>query len=244
MSSTAQRFSNIEQRVTGLETRQFSITPTPLIYAAVGQIVVFGCLITPGASDADWVIRMEGQATGDEEHHNPDAEASPVKYWQYPNLASIKDGAFAALDADYTLEPPPPEGLARYDIAYVYVGPAGAGLNVAAGTPSSAIKDDYDLNGVVTTPYDPGTDAALPIGALPIARIYVEAVLGGVAAAQIADLRDFESRLKGSPLVWSDLTPSQKDELIDPAVAAATAAVLADNEEFKRTMRTFHWLGI
>lgn len=244
MASSTEQFAEVNRRLTGVETRQFSITPTPLIYAAVGQVVMFGCLVTPGASDTDWIVSLEGQATGDEDHHNPDVEASPAYYWQYPSLASLKTGAFVAQDFSHELDAPPPADLARYDIAYIYIGPGGSGFFVAAGTPSEAVKTDYDTNGLVTTAYDSLTDAAIPVGAMPVARIYVEAALGGVAAGQIADLRDFNGRLRGAALTWNDLTTSQKNELIDPAADAATTAVLADNKAFKAQMRTMYWLGI
>ena len=242
--STAQQIADINLRLNGLQTKLFSTQPSPLLYAAVGQVAVFGCLVTEGDSAGDLVLRMEGQAAGDEDHFNPDVADPPVRFFQYPSIASLKDGAFAALDVDIALEAAPPEGLARYDIVYVYVGPAGAGVGVATGTPSTDIKDDFTDNGLVTTLYDVLTDAALPIGAMAIARVYVDVDSGGVSNNEIADIRDFNGRLRGAPLTWNDLTSEQKLALIDPAVAAATAAVLADNARFKRSLRTQFWLGV
>jgi hypothetical protein len=115
---------------------------------------------------------------------------------------------------------------------------------VATGTPSSGTKTAFDTDGLKTTAYDDSTDAALPVGSIPVARIYVEDDEAGIINARIADIRNFEGRLQGSPIVWADLTEGQKDELIDPAIAGATAAVLADNEEFKQQQRVLFWLGI
>ncbi len=241
--STAQQIADINLRLNGLQTKLFSTQPSPLLYAAVGQVAVFGCLVTEGDSASDLVLRMEGLATGDEDHHNPDVADPPIRFFQYPSIASLKDGAFAALDADIELVSAPPAGLARYDIVYVFVGPAGAGIGVSTGTPSTTVKDDFDADGLIVTPYDAITDAALPVGAMPVARVYVDVDNAGVSNAHIADLRDFNGRLRGAPLTWDDLTPTQKSELIAPAAEAATAAVLADNEEFKRTQRTLYWLG-
>ena len=190
------------------------------------------------------MYQWEGQAAGDEAHLNPDIEADPLFPFQQGNIASCKAAAFFSGDLEADVSLPPTTGAARYDVAYIAVGPTGPVFGVVDGAPSSGVRDDFIASGLRTTPYDSGTDAALPAGALPVARIYVEDDVTGIPDARIADLRDFESRLKGSPLIWDDLTPSEKNELIDPAVDAATIAVLADNESFKKEIRTLFWLGI
>ena len=197
MSGTSEQLTAIRQRVQGLQTRLLGIQPTSVIYAAAGAYVQFGCLVTEGASASDMDIALKGLVTGDEDHHNPDVETTPTRNWQYPNTASLFDGAFLSVDTTVTVDDPPAAGLARYDIVYIYVGPTGSGVGIATGTPSSATKSDYDGNGLRTEQYNEASDPALPVGSLPVARIYVEDVFAGVADAQIADIRIFTGRLKG-----------------------------------------------
>jgi len=244
MASTAEIVAVLERRITGLQNLISGRQPTPLIYSVVGEVVVYGCKVTEGESAEDYEIALEGQATGDEERFNPDYSPIPLYPFEQANIASCKAAAFYSDDLTATVELPPATGLARYDIAYIAVGPTGPVFGVISGTPSEDVKADFDLNGLLVTPYDNVTDAALPVGALPVARIYVEDDVEGIPNERIADLRNFDGRLRGAPLLWSDLTTEQKNALINPAAATATAAVLADNAAFKRRMRIRQLLDI
>lgn len=244
MANLSEQLATINNRIDGLQNFISGQKVTPLVYSTLGQAVVYGCKVTQGSDAADYEITLEGEASGDSDHLNPDLSASPLYPFQQANIASCKAAAFYSGDLTTIVELPPTTGSGRYDIAYIAVGPTGPVFSTVTGSPGSAVKTDFDTNGLRLTPYDSGTDAALPVGALPVARIYVEDDVTGIPNSRIADIRDFEGRLRGEPLTWEDLTPSEKDELIDPAAAAATAVVLADNETFKQEMRTLFWLGI
>ena len=244
MANSTEQLAALNSRITGLQSRLIGLSPHPIIYAATGATVFYGCKVTQGASASDMTIALESEAAGDTDHLNPDLDPAPVYPFQFGNIACLSSGAFYSGDLTAEVAAVPGTGLGRYDIAYIFVGPTGPGFAVATGTPSSGTKTAFDTDGLKTTAYDDSTDPALPVGSIPVARIYVEDDEAGIINARIADIRNFEGRLQGSPLLWSDMTEGQKDELIDPAIAGATAAVLADNEQFKRAMRTMYWLGI
>ena len=243
MANLTEQLSDLNRRVNGVQSRLTGLSPDPNLLAATGERISYGCKVTQGSSATDMIVALAGQASGDTANLNPDLNASPAYPFEYANIAFTKSGGFFSGDLEATVAAAPGAGLGRYDIAYIFNGPAGPGFAIATGTPSTAIKTAFDSTGLVTTLYDPGTDAALPVGAMPVARIYVESVYTGIADARIADIRDFNGTLRGAALTWADLTPTQKQELIDPAAADATTAVLADNEAFKRTQRTLFWLG-
>jgi hypothetical protein len=248
MANTTEQLALLTRRIDGLQSAITGLRPHPGILAAVGPVIHWGCKVTDGGDDDDLVLALEALATGDDANHNPLydplAPFPPPYAALYGNIATTIGGAFYAPDLAATMDAAPGTGLGRYDIAYIAAGPTGPVFGVVTGTPSTGVKEDYDLNGLKTTPYDSVYDAALPVGAMPVARIYIQGDETGIGNARIADLRNFEGRLKGDPFSWDDMTQEQKDEIIDPAVADATAAVLADNEAFKRTMRTMYWLGI
>jgi hypothetical protein len=244
MANLTEQLNDLFRRVNGVQSRLTGLSPDPNLFAATGERISYGCKVTQGASAADRTVTLEGQASGDTGHLNPDL-ADPVVYpFEFANIAFTKSGGFFFGDIDADVEAPPGVGLGRYDIAYIFNGPAGPGFDIATGTPSAGIKTSYDTDGLRTTLYDPSTDVAIPVGAFPVARIYSESIFSGVANAQIADIRDFDGTLRGAALTWDDLTSGQKDELIDPAAAAATLIVQAENEEFKQEQRVLFWLGI
>lgn len=191
MSTVSEQLQAIRNDQQSLRTRIIALTPSDILYSALGEYVVFGCKVTEGDDDGDMVVALEGQAAGDEAMHNPDVSATPTRGFEYPNRASLKDGAFTSPDMIATVEDPPGTGLGRYDVAYIYVGPNGAGFAIATGTPSEDVKTAFDTYGLDadaylhTASYDPD----LPIGALPVARIYVEDDVVGIANARIADIR-------------------------------------------------------
>jgi len=195
MTSTSEQFADLRQRLESVRSRLTSVAASPLVFAHMGPHVTYGCKVT--ASGADMTIALEGEATGDPDHLNPDVSADPVRPYEFGNIASLKDGAFTSIDLSATVEDAPATGLGRIDIAYIYVGPNGAGLAVATGTPAEQVKTDYDNDGLSTALYGIAGDPTIPVGALPVARIYVEDVfvdsngVVGVSNAQIADIRSF-----------------------------------------------------
>lgn len=244
MANLTEQLNDLFRRVNGLQSRLTGLSPDPNLFAATGERVSYGCKVTQGSSGSDRTVTLEGQAAGDSDHLNPNIVDPPTYPFEYANIAFTKSGGFFFGNIDADVAAPPGVGLGRYDIAYIFNGPSGPGFAIATGTPAIGIKTDYDLNGLDDGFYDALTDVAIPVGAFPVARIYCESIFSGVANAQIADIRDFDGTLRGAPLTWDDLTELQKDELIDPAAAEATAAVLADNEEFKQEQRVLFWLGI
>jgi len=239
MSSVSDKLQALEQTQNNLLAR-VAAQPLSTVYQAfVGSFVAFGCKVTEGTTSTDYTIKLEGQALGDESHLNPDIAIPPIEEHEYPNIAFAYK-AFVSDDLRVKVEAGPTTGLARYDIASLFMGVAGPGFAVATGTPSSATKTDYDTNGLKSTPYDAAYDPTLPIGALPVARIYIEDVFIGIANAQIADLRSFDGRLKGArgePFVYEDLTQIQKDALASGAIEDATiqANNAAENASHART---------
>lgn len=195
MASLNAKVVALENNFANLNARVLSITPNNLIYAALGSFVKYGCKVTEGSSSPlDMVVRLQGQAAGDSGNLNSDVSSNPTRPFQYPNIASIKGGAFFSNDTTATVATAPSAGTARYDIAYVFAGKEGAGFGIAEGTPSAAVLADHTANGLQTTQYNtssPNFDPSLPIGALPVARIYVAPSVTAIADADIADLRSY-----------------------------------------------------
>ncbi len=227
MASVTEKINALTTTVNGILTRVIALTPNDIIYSALGETVLYGCKVTEGSNPSDFIVSLEGNAAGDEANANPQAELAPVRGYQYPNVASGPDGAFRSLDIEATVDVPPATGLGRYDIAYVYVGKLGAGLAVATGTPSVATKSDYDTNGLKTGFYDSSADPALPVGAVPVARIYVEDVFTGVANAQIADIRRFQGRFTQ---LFADAQTAATSAAASATAAAASESNAATHE--------------
>ncbi len=227
MASVTEKINALTTKVNGALTRIIALTPNDIVYSTLGETVLYGCKVTEGSSSSDQTIRLEGSATGDEANANPQSDLSPVRGYQYPNIASGPDGAFRSLDIETDIEPAPATGLGRYDIAYVYVGEAGSGIGVSTGTPSAAVKTDYDTNGLNTAFYDEANDPILPIGAVPVARVYSEDVFTGVANAQIADIRRFQGRFTQ---LFADVQTAATSAAAS-AVAAATSETNAAAHE-------------
>ena len=185
------KLAALGNRVSSVEARQYSLNPNDILYSAIGEGTLFGCKVTQGVSATDMIVALEGQAVGDESNWNPDYTASPERGYQYANIASGKDGAIRLQDTTATAENAPATGTARIDIAYMYVGPNGAGFAIETGTPSVGTKTDFDTYGLDTAGYGLArlADPDLPVGALPVARIYVSDTVTGIPNARIADLR-------------------------------------------------------
>lgn len=191
MSNLTEQLSDLFKRVNSLQARLIGLSPDPNLLAATGERISWGCKVTQGEDDEDRAISLQGLAPGDEAHWNPYYNESLAYPFEYPNVAFIKSGGFFFTDLEAEVALPPGAGLGRYDIAYIFLGPTGPGFAVATGTPGAGVKTDYDLNGLKTDFYNPLTDVAIPVGAFPVARIYVESVFPYVLDAQIADIRSF-----------------------------------------------------
>jgi hypothetical protein len=192
MTSTSELITGLQTQVSGLAARLTGLSPNPLIYAALGDAILYGCKVTEGSDNTDYTLLLDGEAAGDSAFLNPDVSATPQYPFQFPNIATLRSGAFYIGNTlTVTVEDPPSTGTARYDIIYIFLGPTGPGIGVATGTPSAAVKTDFDNNGLDTAPYGSGaiTDPAIAIGSTAVARVYVEDVYTGVQNARIADLR-------------------------------------------------------
>jgi hypothetical protein len=191
MATVTEQLQDIRNQVSGLRTRLFSLTPNDILYSYIGESVLFGCRVTEGDDGTDMEIALEGDTDSAGDVINPDVEDPPLRGFQYPNIASLKDGAFRSTSLVATVETAPATGLGRYDIAYIFVGQAGAGFAIATGTPGSDVKADYDGNGLDLSPYGEAAiaDPELPVGAAPVGRIYVEDDVPGIPQNRIADLR-------------------------------------------------------
>jgi len=181
-----------------------SIIPNSIVPVVVGKYVVFGCLVTEGVDATDNIVALEGQATGDEVNLNADLSATPSRGFEFPNIGSTLGGMFASNDIDTVVATAPATGTARYDIAYIFAGKEGSGFAIQTGTPSVAIKDDFDTYGLDTSAFGEAHDSAIPLGSLPIARIYVEDDVTGIPDARIADIRDLVSSLLGDSVTSTD----------------------------------------
>src|SRR5690554_5670901 len=131
MSSLTERIRTLENDLLGVKTRQIGVTGSAIVYAALGAYAMYGCRVTEGGDPDSMAVALEGLADGDSDHHNPDAAETPQRPFQYPNIASLADGGFYAPDLAALVESPPATGLARYDIAYIFLGQAGAGFAIA-----------------------------------------------------------------------------------------------------------------
>ena len=214
MSSTNQEITALRTEVTNLASRLLSVTPNQIVPVVVGEFILFGCKVTEGVLDTDFVVSLEGQASGDSANLNPKLSATPSRGFEFPNIASTIGGMLATNDLTATVGAAPATGTARYDIAFVFAGKEGAGFNIQPGSPAVAVKDDFDTYGLDASPFGQATitDPDLPIGALAVARIYVEDVFTGIQDARIADIRDFTSTLVGNsfaiPPVLGSTTPN------------------------------------
>lgn len=192
MASVQEQLSAMALTVESVRSKVTAYNASPIIYAAMGVAVLYGCKVTEGEDAADYVIALEGQAAGDSGNLNPDASLTAIRPFEFPNIASTKDGCFTSQDRTTTISDPPATGLGRYDVAYVYIGSSnGAGFGVAAGTPSVDVYNDFIANGLDTSVYGIGFDPDLPLGAVPVARIYVSDDVIGIPNSRIADLRAF-----------------------------------------------------
>lgn len=182
-----------------------------LLYTLAGDYVLFGCKITEGISSTDMYLALDGQATGDSIHSNPDSYFPAQRTEEYPNIALAYGRAFLSENinkADNSNEAlklegaPSTSGFNRYDIVYIYVNNSGPAIGIATGTASNSITS------LSTADYPTTGDPTLVHGCIPIARVFVAQSVTGISNSNIHDLRNFTGRLRGedgnSPiLTWS-----------------------------------------
>jgi hypothetical protein len=198
MDNLSAQNAAIRQRLTTLEARQISGNTNTIVAVALGTQVITGCKVMAGGG---MVVELQGQATGDEAHWNPLITDPPIpsRAYTYGNTASLLDGPFVSADQSATVGTVPATGLGRYDIAFIYTGASGAGFQIASGTPGAPVKTAFDADGLDTElyPSSSGFDPDLPIGAFPVARIYVENDEAAIINARIADIRVIFDRDQG-----------------------------------------------
>lgn len=191
MSTIPQQIQSLKNSITSLSAKTEGIRNTGILFAILGNYVVFGSKIE---AQSGMTLKINGQAAGDSVHLNPDIVVPSLRAWEYPNIAMIFGEAFLiANGATVTLDDAPgTAGTARYDAIYAYIGQAGPAIGKATGTASTTVFNDFGTNGLNQTgAFDP----AIPQGALKLARAYVSAGVVSIPQARIADARNFASRL-------------------------------------------------
>jgi hypothetical protein len=140
------------------------------------------------------VLSVNGQAAGDSANWNPLYASPPVRISQYGNTALVQGGSWyrdqvnvgTLTDSSWTIPTAPSAGYHRYDVVYAYLAPGvGPSIGVVSGT---AV-----LN--ASTPAAP----TIPLETIALAQIHVQSSVVGIISTDIADLRNFNGRLKGSP---------------------------------------------
>lgn len=194
----------MQKQITSLRAMVNGLRDPGKLYAILGDFCVFGCKITQGSTAADMYLALDGQATGDESHLNPDINADPLRHEEYPNIAVIYGEVFESPNVNKTDETdeslllddaPGTLGYGRYDIVYAYIGKSGPALDILTGTASTAVKDDFTADGIDTDAYPSTFDPTLPKGTFPLARVFVQTGDTGIANARIVDIRNFTSRV-------------------------------------------------
>lgn len=193
----------MSQQIASLRALVNGVRDPGKLYVMAGDFCLFGCKITQGTSASDMYLAMDGQASGDSQHENPDINVTPLRTEEYPNIALIYGEAFVMPDinvadeSDLSLlldDAPGTANYGRYDIVYAYIGQSGPGVSILTGTAAAAVKTDFVANGLDDAPYPSTYDAVLPKGTFPLARVYVQTGDTGIANARIADIRDFKGR--------------------------------------------------
>lgn len=194
----------MSQQIASLRALVNGVRDPGKLFVMVGDYCVYGCKITQGTSASDMYLALDGQASGDSAHLNPDINPTPLRTEEYPNIALIYGEAFLSADINVAdtandsllLEDAPgTANYGRYDIVYAYIGQAGPAVAILTGTAAAAVKTDFVANGLDTTPYPSTFDPTLPKGTFPLARVYIQTGNTGIGNARIADIRNFNSRL-------------------------------------------------
>ncbi len=138
------------------------------------------------------VLSINGQASGDSAHLNPDGLSPPTRPEQYWNIANVYGEVWlrdqvnigALTDSVPTITTAPSAGYNRYDVVYAYVTSLGSSIGIATGA-------------AVASPGTP-TVPAIPQGTLELAKVYVAGGVQGIVSTAITDLRNFTGRLQGA----------------------------------------------
>lgn len=204
MSTTIpQQIQTLKNNITTLRALVNGVRDPGRLYAIFGDACIYGCKITQGTSAADMVLAIDGQAPGDTQHTNPNANSNPLRHEEYSNIALIYGDVFefsnsntvdTANDALKLDAAPTTAGFGRHDLVYAYIGQAGPAVSIITGVASTAVKTSFDATGLdvnKTSIYDP----VLPYGTFVLARVYVQTGDTGIANSRIADLRNFKGRM-------------------------------------------------
>lgn len=194
----------MSQQIASLRAMVNGVRDPGKLFVMVGDYCVYGCKITQGTSASDLYLALDGQASGDGAHLNPDIQSNPLRTEEYPNIALIYGEAFlsnninvadTANDSLLLDDAPGTANYGRYDIVYAYIGQAGPAVAILTGTAAAAVKTDFVANGLDTDAYPSTFDPTLPKGTFPLARVYIQTGNTGIGNARIADIRNFNSRL-------------------------------------------------
>jgi hypothetical protein len=191
MSTLPQQIQALRNNITSLKALVNGTRDTGILYAILGNFVVFGCKVV---ADTNMTLLLDGQASGDSANLNPDIENPPLRPEEYENIAMIYgEGFLMGPGTTVTLEDAPgTAGHARYDSVFAYVGQGGPAIDVMPGTSSTAVRNDFIANGLdASGQFDP----VLPRGTMQLARVYVEVGVTSIINARIRDTRNFTSRL-------------------------------------------------
>ena len=234
--------SKVDQLITDVASiRAFVLGKYPpgKLYAVVGDFCVYGCKITEGFSAADMLLALDGEASGDGAHLNPDINDPATLPKHYPNIAMVDGDDFLMENKNKTTEEtnnlllddaPGSSGYGRYDIVYIYMGRSGPGIAIKTGTASTACKNDYDANGLDETAYPSTYDPTIPDNCLELARVYVEYGDTGIADARIADLRTFTGRIHSDVMdlanAKGDLLAGKSDDVLEALTVGSNGQIL------------------
>ncbi len=198
------KIKSLEKKISNLKAGiQGSFIPNNL-YALIGNQIIFGCVIKEGYSANDFILSLEE----DIEKINPDKHIPPQRTEHYPNIANVFGRSFLMTNVNTSIldnedlilnDPPATENTARHDIVYIYVNNIGPGIGILSGDASSACYNAFGTSGLNENGYPANYDStALPVGCVPIARVYVQYGDTGIANNRIVDLRRFCTRLTAS----------------------------------------------
>lgn len=198
MSTIPQQIQALRQQVQALRAViSGSIDGAPG-YVRDGDYVEYGFKVTQGLSSADMYLALDGSA----DHVNPDVQATPIRPEQYPNLAFVYGRLVYALNINKSASTdtslllagaPATAGFGRYDIVYIAATADGSSVGITTGVASAAAKTNFGGGGLTAS--FPGTyDPAMLFGMMPLARVYVDTNVTGIADARIYSLRNFTKR--------------------------------------------------
>lgn len=198
MSTIPQQIQALRQQIASLRSVIAGSIDGAPGYVRDGNYVEYGCKITQGLSSADMYLALDGSADA----VNPDVASPPIRPEQYPNLAFVYGrlvyhaniNTAASTDTALLLaDAPATAGFGRYDIAYMSATADGSVVGIVTGIASAAAKTNFSGGGL-TASFPGAYDPALLFGMMPLARVYVDTNVTGIANARIHSLRNFTKR--------------------------------------------------